>query len=78
MCRYIEEIKAKNKSKDGLFYAGHPVNAYNLIKRWYRLSSMTPNTDNYQGMCAIYNILPMKIHRKTCTSCVDSNNKKSE
>ena len=51
VCSYVDEIRRKNSSQleDGLFYAGHPVNAYNLIKRWYSLAANTPNTDTYKG-----------------------------
>ena len=51
LSRHIEEIKSKNLSSeaDWLEYVGHPVNAFNLIKRWYRLSSMAVYTKDNTG-----------------------------
>ena len=60
---FIGDIRRKNDSgssieNEGLFYAGHPINAYNLIKRWYTMTSFdTPadeqDTDYKQGMVAL-------------------------
>ena len=59
---YIAEMKLSQniiKERGAIFYAGHPIDAYRLIKRWHRIINLTKDDLNFSSR---YKNLPTPSH----------------